>query len=385
MNVADEILELVRIPSARTARSPDGPVEAAVTALILKKLRAEFVSWTIESTPFAPGRTNVYISGSTAPKLLFIGHLDTVETGAGWTQPPDGAIVGNRLYGRGSADMKAGVIAILHALRYAKEHSRHDVAALFYGDEEYNFAGMKDFVERYCGRLAPTLVICPEPSDGKLQRGCRGVLELRVTVAGRAGHAARTESGISAFLGFRKGIEALEQRLAETPRNDYLGAPTMNVTGVRCGVKTGNASELSTAANVIPDYCEATIEVRTTPGLNQDDVVTLLRSAVERSGCTLERVDAVLDLASFETSRLSLASVESVALASFGTSEIYRDPGVGGYSDVAMLAAAWKIPAVIWGPAGGGMHSPDEFVDLPSVSKLSHGFFQVIDSVCKRT
>lgn len=386
MSVEREILEFVRIPSARSNTVAEGLFESALTKKVLELTQREFPNWRVEADEFAPGRFNMLVAdGTDSPSVLFAAHLDTVEVGAGWTMNPTGEIRDGKLYGRGSADMKSGIVAVIEALRYARDQGLQGIAALFYGDEEYDFLGMKRFVEKYRGRLNPKLVVCPEPTHGKLQRGCRGVLEFQFDVVGRSGHAARPESGINAFTAFCSGLAAVEQFVRQTAPDEYLGDATVNVTGVQCGVRSAEASvsePLLIAGNVIPDFCSGVIEIRSIPGVVRAAIESEFTKGVAGAGGVVESARCIHDLPSYVTARGSLALLEEAIRAS-GGEPAYGDARRFGYSDIAMLANGWEVPALNWGPSGSGAHGPDEYVDINSVKMLVRQFCRVVDVICQ--
>ena len=108
----DDTVSLVRIDS----QNP-GELEAGCAAWVEHRLREARVP--VTTVPVNGGRTNVvaWVEGGEAPRLVLLAHMDTVPVGDGWTvEPLGGAIREGRLYGRGSADMKAGLAVALNLL-----------------------------------------------------------------------------------------------------------------------------------------------------------------------------------------------------------------------------------------------------------------------------
>src|SRR4051794_28878630 len=143
--------ELVRIPSVHDPAR--GLSEAPAAELVAAQMR-EF-GWDPQLDVVEPGRPNVVAvvdgGGGPGPTLMFEGHTDVVTEGDGWTVDPFGAeIVDGKMYGRGSADMKAGLAAMLfatHALQQRGPFPGHIVLAALV-DEEGMMLGAKDLVAR---------------------------------------------------------------------------------------------------------------------------------------------------------------------------------------------------------------------------------------------
>ena len=181
--LVEVVQALVQVPSVydpATGRSEEGAAR-----LVAHQLRS--FGWTPEIDPVAPGRPNVYAvveGGRPGPTLMFEGHTDVVTEGDrdAWSVDPfRGEIRDGRLYGRGSADMKSGLIASMFAARAVADEGpfpgRILLAALV--DEEGMMAGARHFVST--GRAdGVDAAICCEPEEGEV-----------CNVSGRAATAGR--------------------------------------------------------------------------------------------------------------------------------------------------------------------------------------------------
>ena len=136
--------KLVQINSVNPGLDPNGPGEDEIASYICDALRDLSVSF--ETETLAPGRVNVTarIKGSGGGKSLMLNaHTDTVGV-AGMDDPFSGRIDGNRLYGRGSYDMKGSIAAILGAAKALKENNiklKGDLILSFVADEEHESIG----------------------------------------------------------------------------------------------------------------------------------------------------------------------------------------------------------------------------------------------------
>lgn len=383
MDIERILLDLVKIRSDKRPQA-DGTllVEQDIVSYLQALLAKEFGWLKVEVQSLTNGRANLFVHDDSPVDVLFMAHMDTVEEGAGWTKNVRGEVDGDKIYGRGSADMKAGLVAILDALVYARESGKKGIAALFYADEEYAFLGMQSFLEEYGNRLSPRFVICPEPTQEQIRPGCRGIIEWKFVVEGKRGHAARPHTGVSAFLAFEKGIEALRTDLARI-EDGFLGKPTLNVAAVTVGslmeTHTDGSVRLSQAANIIPDYCEAVVEIRSVPGTNENALRKAFEDAVAAFGARSLKTTLVHNIGSFTTPKEQLVDLEIAQRTALG--EItYEDPTKGGYSDAQMAAAYWNIPTAIIGPKGAGMHGVDEYVERKSLQRLCSLFRAFIDT-----
>jgi len=381
MQSLDLLKQLVEISSDKKAVSSGGLVEYGVACWLRDYVQKNLRSFIVEEQKIEEGRANLFIHDNQPTSLLFLCHMDTVEAGSGWTTSASGEQKGLRFYGRGSADMKCGAIAILAALHRAQEIKKTGIAVLFYADEEYDSIGIKKFVSEYEKKLNPKLIVCMEPTGGKLRRGCRGVVELRYVLRGKTGHAARASSGINAFEGLNQGINSLYE-LLKTHQDPYLGHPTLNVATVRCGAiqqkRPDNFIVFGSAGNIIPDYCEVVLEVRTIPGLDSEKIKTAFHEGAKKVGVIIESVETKLELGSFTTPNEQLKLVEDIFYEVVG-GDMYQDIEQGGYSDVQMLASLWQTPTIIWGAKGDNVHGADEYVDVSSFEKLEISLKKLVE------
>jgi succinyl-diaminopimelate desuccinylase len=356
-------------------------MEYGVACFLREYIKKNLRSFRVEEEKVEEGRVNLFVHDGADTNLLLMCHMDTAEEGNDWTFSSRGEQRGLRFYGRGSLDAKCGLVAILSALKEAEELGKTGIAALFYCDEEYHSIGMKKFIQEFRGRLNPKLVLCIEPTNGMLRRGGRGITEIRYVLRGKSGHAARLKSGISAFDGLNLGIQSLKEYLL-TVVDPYLGHPTLNVATVRCGAiqrrRPDGFIEFGSSGNIIPDYCELVIDVRTIPGIDSQGIQSAFHAGVRKAGVVIESTEVTKDLISFVSPGEPLKFIENIKNEVMGDT-LYQDPQEYGYSDAQMLAANWNVPTIIWGAKGENYHGADEYVDVNSFEKLEIGLKKVVD------
>jgi acetylornithine deacetylase len=173
---------------------------------------------------------SVTLAGTRPGRIALNGHVDVVGVGSRpWTHEPfAGTIADGHVHGRGSVDMKGGVVAALHALAELREGERPEVVLQAVASEEDGGLGTFAALER---DAAFDAVFIPEPTGFEVVCAQAGALTFRVTVRGRAAHAAMRLAGRSAldrYVGLHLAIQAHERainRAVEHPAMQALALP----------------------------------------------------------------------------------------------------------------------------------------------------------------
>ena len=358
--ILELLQQLIRIPSVNPTLAPEeGHGEAAIAAFASQWLAARGLhSWLEEA---APGRPNAVAEAGEGPGpvLVLCAHLDTVAT-AGMRIPPfEAHVEDNRVYGRGSYDMKGSAAAVMAAAAaLAQEPLSGRVAGrvivALVADEEYASLGAEDFLKRHRADAC----ILTEPSEGRLILAHKGFVWLEIVTKGRAAHGSRWDLGVSAISKMGRIIAALEQFDQQELRRRVH--PLVGPASQHCALIQGGAG-LSTYA---PE-CHLRVERRTLPGETTEQVMRELQEVVRRAGeeaeirCLLNRAPLMCDPA--VPIACSLREAAQVV-----TGQPPLEAGVAYWMDAALFAAA-GIPTVNYGPAGAGAHEAVEWVDLDSV------------------
>ncbi|WP_088319838.1 M20/M25/M40 family metallo-hydrolase [Kineosporia sp. R_H_3] len=252
--VLDLLTDLVRL---RTVA--DGEEAAAVRcAAVLDDagLRTTGVAW-------APNRFQVVArAGGDAP-LTFTGHLDTVPaTPSDWSVDPWAAARdGDRMVGRGTSDMKAGVAALVVAVaeHARRPHTCRGVQVVLTAGEETGCTGAAQIPAAVLAGGGPLVVA--EPTGNRLVLGHKGALWLRLTAAGRAAHGSAPWLGDNAAVRLARAAVALHDETG-WPVHETFGPMTANVGYLAGGVQP----------NIVPDSAQMLLDVRVVPGVALDDV-----------------------------------------------------------------------------------------------------------------
>lgn len=343
------------------------PSEAGAAGLVAETMSR--FGWTPVIEEAAPGRPNVLCvvdGGRSGPTLLFEGHTDVVTEGERdeWSCDPfGGAIAGGRLYGRGSADMKGGLAAMLHATAAIAADGpfpgRVMLAAL--ADEEGMMLGAKDFVRRGHARDVDAAIVC-EPEGGEVCVAQKGAIRVRVDSSGRMAHGAMPQHGhnpipaLAAFLIASNRVQDELQR--ENGEHPLLGWDYITPTYVAAG--------LPEQVNVIPSAATASLDIRTTPPTDHARLLEKLEAAAGE-GVRLTLID---DRPPTETS-VDHPVVQAVR-------EAHRrvhaaEPVIGGVPGATDGTILWRdagVPIVTYGPGGKWIaHQVDEFVELDDLAR----------------
>ncbi|MCA1560044.1 MAG: M20/M25/M40 family metallo-hydrolase [Acidobacteria bacterium] len=343
-------------PSLVQGAAGEGPIATAIAAHLQR------IGLDVAMQEAAPGRPNVIgvLEGREAGRsLLLCGHVDTVGVD-GMAAPFDPVERNDRLYGRGAQDMKGGVAAMIDAARVAAaggfRKGRLIVAAVV--DEEYASIGADALVTRWHADAA----IVTEPTDLDIGVGHKGFAWIDIETRGRAAHGSRPKDGRDAIM--RMGrvlqrLEALDRALQSRPPHPMMGSASLHASIIAGG------RELSS----YPDRCLLQMERRTVTG--ESDATAA--AEVEQILADLRADDPEFDADARVTfARPSyevpvgheLPAAMARAAASAGCAS--RIVGMSFWTDAAVLGGA-GIPSALFGPGGAGLHSTEEYVNVPDV------------------
>lgn len=297
------------------------------------------------------------VAGTTAPRLLFACHVDTVPVPSPdtWTVPPHaGTVADGTLLGRGAVDMKGGLAAAAHAFVHGARTGA-PVALLLTSDEEIGCRGASAAADAL--REVPVgAIVVPEATENVVVLGHRGAWWVRVSVGGRAAHGSTPHLGSNAALAMARLVDRASRELP-LRTDGTLGPETWNLGEVHAG----------SAPNVVPDLATASVDHRVHGPV--DALARWWGGQPEVAGLT-----PVLDLPSLATPAddpwvAGLPAPTSPAAAPY-------------FTDGAVLAAVLPgVPVVVWGPgAQRHMHADDEVLDLGQLEDAVRLFRAVVDA-----
>jgi acetylornithine deacetylase/succinyl-diaminopimelate desuccinylase family protein len=350
--------DLIRIPS----ENPPGN-EAAVAEYLVAFFRRLGIEPLLQEV--APGRPNVLVrleGTEPGPHLIFNGHTDVVPAGPGWTMDPYGSeIRDGRLFGRGSADMKGGVAAMIEAALtvYQGSSFRGAITLAMVADEEEGGGGTRHAVQQgLCGEWA----IIPEPTDLRPVIAHKGDFNFYVTVHGQAAHGSVPDQGINAIYGAGRllsAIQALNERLS-TRTHPLVGRATVSVGTI-------NGGEITC---MVPAQCRIAVDRRVIPGERPDDVIAEMQGLLDRltRDAPELRAEMVIPIQAMPM-EVSPDLPVVLALRDATRQVVGQDPGFFGWSatcDASILTQEAGTPTVIFGPGSieRAAHRPDESVGI---------------------
>lgn len=380
MKSASELAsELVAIPSPNPgplAMGQEPSCEAEVAAFVAELLESLGLEVTRQSV--TPGRDNILatLPGRTDARLLLDAHMDTVPGENMDIEPFSGEIVDGRIYGRGAADTKGTLAAMLHALGILAGDPEGPLPTVtFVGsvDEEAGFSGIYKLAQS--GVQADAALI-GEPTGLALVTATRGVARWQIETHGVAAHTCHPERGVNAIYKMTDVISALRRRVMDSfaeRRHPLLGSPQMTVSIIRGGRR----------CNIVPDECTIDIDRRLLPGETQEDAV----GEVEAVLADLRAADPELDVEMLKpytfVPGIEIAEDAPIVQAACRAAEDAGvSPRIAGvpFTTHASVLSQRGIPCLVFGAGKAEQaHAATEYVGVEEVEKAA----DVIVGLCK--
>lgn len=295
-------------------------------------------------------------SGTGSPVLL-VGHYDTVPH-TGPDEIPPVTIRNERLYGRGAADMKGGLVVMMEALAQLESRaSRPSWEVLIVPDEEIGTPWSQDILLHAAEAAACALVLEPATVGGHLVRRRKGVGTVALEIGGRAAHAGRNpQEGRSAIAAMADSIIAIE-RLADHQLGTFV-----SVTTAAGGI----------AANVIPDTARLQIDIRVDSSDEAervlDGIEAVTGEVAQRHEVTITRTGSLhRPPMPLHDDSHQLFERYRAAAERRGVTIDWVD--VGGGSDANIVAQAGLPVLDGLGVCGADLHGPGEYAELASLSE----------------
>lgn len=296
--------------------------------------------------------------------VLLHGHLDVVPARPEQFEP---MLEGDRLYGRGAYDMKGAVAALLLALADLRAQDAVRVRLGIVPDEESeeeSDRGGELLVESgFVGDFA----ITGEPTDMHVGVAAKGVFAMRIEVAGRAAHGATPWLGENAILRAIEIFREIESLPFASHSSELFDRPSINLGRIWGG----------DALNKVPDMAVIDVDVRHLPEQDPESILDEVRSVPGANVVsTFRRPPAMVDPESVFVKALCEAAARHHAE---GVTSVGRD---GASDAVSFLRAG--IPAVEFGPVGGGHHGPEEWVSVESLIEYRRAIVDFVGELPNR-
>ncbi len=383
---------LMRFPSQRGA-------EHAIQDFIFREMRARGMvidrfAMDVDAIARHPGGAPISPAHSNAPILVGIhrprdevgrslilqGHVDVVPTGPAdmWTHPPhDGTIVGDWLYGRGGADMKAGHAANFACLDALRNIGLQPAATVYLQSVvEEESTGNGALMTHLRGYTADAVLI-PEPEDEKLVRANVGVLWFEIEVRGEPAHVREMGNGANAIDAAYRVINDLH-RLEADLNARKAGREHFEDNAHPINLNIGKI-EGGDWGSSVPCWCKVQCRFALYPGTSAQDAAREVESwisAFARGDRYLANNPPRVSFNGFMAEGYVLEpGTEAEAVLGrahlAATGEALKTFMTAGYLDTRVYALYDKIPALCYGPFSKNIHAFDEAVSVASLKRIT--------------
>jgi succinyl-diaminopimelate desuccinylase len=282
------------------------------------------------------------------PTVVLHGHLDVVPAREGQFTP---RVEGDRLIGRGAYDMKGALAAMMCALKDVAAQDQVRVRFVCVPDEESEDVSRRSTDVLVKEGLTADFALTGEPTDLHIGIQAKGVLAVRLQISGTAAHGSTPWLGDNAILKAHDAYRRIETLPFSRESSDLFDRPSINLARIIGG----------DAFNKVPDVCTIDVDIRFLPNQDPGDIMTQIRAIGD------------LEIIKFFTRAPAIVSRHNpyvLALRDAVGRSIEGDAlsiGRDGASDAISFLEA-GIPAVEFGPVGGGHHGPHEWVSISSLA-----------------
>ena len=371
-----QILSLAQHLIQRPSISPN---DEGCQQLIAERLQA--VGFNIEWLPFGDTLNLWATHGEGEPCLVFAGHTDVVPVGDenAWTYPPfEANIVDNILYGRGAADMKGSLAALVVAAEnFVKNNPNHagKIALLITSDEE---AAAKDgtvkVVETLMARNEPIhYAVVGEPSSGKvlgyvIKNGRRGSITAELYIEGVQGHVAYphlAENPVHTSLGFLTELTTYQWDNG----NEFFPPTSLQIANIKAGTGSNN---------VIPGELYVQFNLRYCTEVTDEIIKTKVAEMLQKYGLK-HRISWNLSGKPFLAGNGKLVKATQQAVENV-TQITPRLDTSGGTSDGRFIALM-GAEVVEFGPLNATIHKVNECVNVDDLGKCGEVYYQIAEKL----
>ena len=328
-----------------------------------------------EYAEWREGRVNLICHRRTAgrQRLIFYGHIDVVPA-EGWDAFKP-RVENGKIYGRGAADMKGSIAALLLALETLREKPlKYDISVMITTDEEFSQASQLRYLAHYLQPVSGAYFFNLDSSFGYVSIAGLGALQVDIKVKGESVHSALSHLGENAVEKANLLVRALldlkskvVQRKSKVPVHPGTGLTNMearwNINMIRGGLKV----------NIVPDECLVSIDRRLIPEENLEDARKELMdalSSVPDVAWELERVFTIPTVPPYDD--LFVDELVNIIKDTTGQGGKFGEMGSG---DLSHIVAEWGGKEFGLGTIRPecNIHGKDEFVyqqDIEDLAKI---------------
>lgn len=365
--------ELIRIDSQNGN-------ELAVAQLVAQKLNAVGIKCEIDE--FEPGRANLIAEVGHGDQVLGLsGHLDTVSIGTreSWTHDPfGGEIEGDRLYGRGAADMKSGLAAMVATLVDVQKgdlSANGRVRLLLTAGEEFGAPGSARLAAQ--GKIDDLNgIIIGEQTDNQVLFAHAGSLNYQLSSIGKAAHSSRPSHGVNALTPLFEFANAEKHAFDHLSVDPILGKVTHSITVINGGDQV----------NTIPDHAFLRGNIRPTKSVNNDQIIETLKQIVAELPSKRQlKLDILHSFWPVETDRdhrlvqIALNASRSACLKYCSFRKVNLGIMDGATDASVFVRHCPDLPVVVLGAGENKTaHTSDEYTTLSSLRAVNAAYHQIV-------
>ncbi|WP_324611555.1 M20 family metallopeptidase [Bacillus massiliglaciei] len=287
--------------------------------------------------------------GSGNKTIILNGHVDVVSGTPDQFFPE---VIEGKLYGRGSADMKAGVAALMCTMAKLKDLDLHaNIQLQIVSDEETGGFNCSGYLaeQGYLGDF----VICAEPTQLGIGLQAKGVLQLDLEIDGSPAHGSRPWEGINAIEKAYEIYQAILHLPFTKESTSLYAGPSVNLAKIKAG----------DAYNKVPDKCMISLDIRYLPGQSAEDIISEIKAVIGNQPLHLHMASQPVQTK--ETDPFITMLRSAMKKKTQKKAAIF---GQHGSADTVYFAKH-GISAIEFGPSGGNWHGNREYADLESCAQ----------------
>ena len=333
--------------------------------------------FSVEFHEYEEGRTSVIARAGGSdkkPPLCMTGHLDVVPLGTRkWSKDPfAGEADGDKLYGRGSSDMKAGIAAMIVAAKSfgKKLNGTPGIVLVLTAAEEGGCVGSRHLalLPKLMGKAGA--IVVGEPTSNYPMVGHKGSIKFHAAFRGVSAHGSTPQLGVNAIYKAAKAIQKLEEFQFGVPAHPVMGLPTMNVGTVEGG----------SGVNLVPDLAKIGVDIRTVPGTNHEALLAKLKALLSDG-----EVEVLADsqFVWTEPEEAWMRRVFEICQPILKEQPVARTATY--MTDAANLRKVYAgAPTVILGPGEAAMaHQTDEYCHMERIRQSVQIYEELIQDWCR--
>ena len=351
------------------------PQDNGCQALMVERLRS--IGFEIEHLPFGEVENFWALRGQQAPTFIFAGHTDVVPVGSDWKTDPFTAVVENgMLFGRGAADMKGSLAAMVVATeRFVADYPEHQgaIGFLITSDEE---GSAIDGTVKVCEYLKDKsqrvdYALVGEPSSSTklgdvIKNGRRGSLNAKLNIIGKQGHIAYPHLADNPIHQMAPAIDDLCNEVWDKG-NDYFPATSFQISNINAG--TG-------ATNVIPGNVEILFNFRYSTESTHERLQQRVLEILDRYNFKYQ-IEWEHSGYPFLTEQGQLVSACADAIREVKGIDTELSTS-GGTSDGRFIAPILDAQVIELGPLNATIHQVNECVSVKDLDDLTNVYYQIL-------